>query len=1394
MSEIKYVIEVDDSQVEKVFDDIEKKAIEVAENFTDSNKAVSDSVADIVDSYNELTNESVKAIEEASKATTELSEANDNLSDSFTKANDSAKQYAFTNQEIVDSSGKYFDEAQRLSDSLSKVNDAQNKAAESNKNLSDSYEVVADKATVAEKIQSEILKSVGTEYEKSLSSVLKIYNELPASLQDAYQKVSNLEGANKRLTLQQANLNKALKDGNINQLAYLKGTAALNAQRDKTNKYLSDAKKNLDDLLAADRAEITSVAEKTAKLTQLKKKWDELTEAQRKNVNVGGKISKEYQNLNKEIERANSELTGVQKGTGQLLGTIGKIGSALGIAFGVQQLVSFGLEIFDIAKKVEGVSLAFSKLGQGEQGLQKLREATGGTVDDLKLMALAVDASNLKIPLDTLAKGLEFAGRRAQDTGKSVDYLVESFVTGLGRKSTQMLDNLGLSIIEIQEEVKKVGNFNIAVGNIIDREMSRAGDAVDTLGNKTSRLATIWENAKIKIATAVAGMFGELDQSRIDKIIGSATEGMKAFEKASNNAQKEIISNRGKEIESIEKTIKKSEELRNLLADPSTRDAAFKENGKNIAQLLVEEKSLKEQLVARRSILENLKSSNKEMDKQERLRKGIVSDAELEEKITKLRQEANQWIVKDNSDQEYKNKLLKEAEKLEKQLASRNGKGDSEAQKKALAERKKITEQIERDEEKRVSLLEKYASLNSSYVTLQLENDKQEIQSVKDKYAALRKELEKYNKGTKGRLIELDKLESDERIAVAVIAQKQAYAVELKGLEDRSKLWAEYEDLKTKIGEEKAKQRYDAMLKDGISYERDLQDAIANIQSKPIQTGQDLEQIKKYEDLLKALSDAKRKKENSDYVEALELVKGYNDKLIDIEKKYNETIVALGEKASEEQLANAKKWKEEMISNLSMDELIKSDEWYKVFGNILDQTKTQAQESIKTLKDSLDQMLKDGDITLIEYDQAIKRIKDVDIKISTSGRGLDNLKAAIKLFNEAKGMAKEDAFAALGQAIDSEVQKVMSLGREINGIFDQLGIGSDKMREDLSMSLDALSSASSATAKFMAGDWIGGTVDAIASLSKVINIFSKDRKLERSIQAKADAVRKLDEAFNNLGRAIDNSVGESFYKDSKDQIKNLEEQKKLTQSMMADEQKKKKTDQNKVNEYKKQLTLIDDQIHDINKSITEMLVQTSFKALSDNLADALVSAFNAGEDGIKSMNKVFDNFIKNAITNSLKLKMIEPIVNELIDKVSTYMLGNNNSLANFNFDQWRDRFGKVGEEFNNQLKSLYDGLGLEIDKAGKEESGLQGAIRREMTEATAGELTGLVRSQYDMNKRKIDFDQQQGMKYISLMQDSLRGINAIQHNTLITAERLLQTNESLLLIVNNTNALNEKYA
>lgn len=189
--------------------------------------------------------------------------------------------------------------------------------------------------------------------------------------------------------------------------------------------------------------------------------------------------------------------------------TVAKIGGIIGAAFSVQQIIRFQAEAIKLAGIAQGVRMAFERLGDPRL-MMKLEEATRGTVSELQLMQMAVQASNFRIPMETLVSGLEFATRRAKETGESVDYLVQSFVTGVGRKSAMILDNLGISLVELQEEIKITGDFMTAVGAIIDREMEKAGKQIETTADHAAQLNKEWADFKLAMGEAVTSG-GEVD-------------------------------------------------------------------------------------------------------------------------------------------------------------------------------------------------------------------------------------------------------------------------------------------------------------------------------------------------------------------------------------------------------------------------------------------------------------------------------------------------------------------------------------------------------------------------------------------------------------------------------------------------------------------------------------------------------------------------------------------------------------------------------------------------------------------------------------------------------------------------------------------------------------------
>ena len=168
----------------------------------------------------------------------------------------------------------------------------------------------------------------------------------------------------------------------------------------------------------------------------------------------------------------------------------------------LQKVKEFAAEGISMAESADGVIHAFRNLNQPGL-LDNLRKATKGTVSDIELMKAAVKAKDFRIPLEDLGKYLTFAQLKAQQTGQSLDYMVDSIVTGLGRQSPQILDNLGLSAAEISEKTKETGDFMKAVASIVEKNVASAGETYISAADRAAQKTTELENKQLQLGEAL---------------------------------------------------------------------------------------------------------------------------------------------------------------------------------------------------------------------------------------------------------------------------------------------------------------------------------------------------------------------------------------------------------------------------------------------------------------------------------------------------------------------------------------------------------------------------------------------------------------------------------------------------------------------------------------------------------------------------------------------------------------------------------------------------------------------------------------------------------------------------------------------------------------------------
>ena len=312
-----------------------------------------------------------------------------------------------------------------------------------------------------------------------------------------------------RLKVESQEYDNKLKRATEGLTRYIDGCRKVGGTLEQVEKETLDYVRSLGQMETTSRTATGRLNEMKKTFVDLSVQYNSLTDAE-KSAPFGRGIAESLDQLKPRILNAKQELEDINKslgdmkmpdvkGGGLFAGLGDKMSGALQVFAGnmltkaAGAVANLGSEIFssvqqgvELARQGEGIRIAFERLGRGDI-LDGLRQATHGTVTDLELMKAAVKFNDFKLPLDELGTMLAFAQQKAKDTGQSVDYMVDSIVTGLGRKSLMILDNLGLSATEVKERMAETGDMTKAVGDIIREQMAKAGDYVETAADRATQ-------------------------------------------------------------------------------------------------------------------------------------------------------------------------------------------------------------------------------------------------------------------------------------------------------------------------------------------------------------------------------------------------------------------------------------------------------------------------------------------------------------------------------------------------------------------------------------------------------------------------------------------------------------------------------------------------------------------------------------------------------------------------------------------------------------------------------------------------------------------------------------------------------------------------------------------
>ena len=151
----------------------------------------------------------------------------------------------------------------------------------------------------------------------------------------------------------------------------------------------------------------------------------------------------------KGAKKAKKQLGGVNS---SLSSMAKKVGIASAAYFGASGLISGFKKLSEEGSKLKNVTQAFdnmgTKIGFTSASLSKLKQATNGTISEIQLMTKANNAMALSIvgSDEEMAELFDTAQRLGAALGVDTTRALDSLVTGMGRQSKLMLDNLGIMV------------------------------------------------------------------------------------------------------------------------------------------------------------------------------------------------------------------------------------------------------------------------------------------------------------------------------------------------------------------------------------------------------------------------------------------------------------------------------------------------------------------------------------------------------------------------------------------------------------------------------------------------------------------------------------------------------------------------------------------------------------------------------------------------------------------------------------------------------------------------------------------------------------------------------------------------------------------------------------
>lgn len=243
-----------------------------------------------------------------------------------------------------------------------------------------------------------------------------------------------------------------------------------------------------------------------------------------------------------------------------------------------------------------------------------------------------------------------------------------------------------------------------------------------------------------------------------------------------------------------------------------------------------------------------------------------------------------------------------------------------------------------------------------------------------------------------------------------------------------------------------------------------------------------------------------------------------------------------------------------------------------------------------------------------------------------------------------------NAIKAMQQIIASVSNLMDSMGkdtdsgfmREMNQFSEVMGV----MNEGVKKSWDS----------FKSGDFAGAIGSAISMPLDVIATFNRqhDKRLQKHIEDLEFESKKLTNIYNMLEKEFEHIIDPAKLDEvTSKQVSNLKEQLQIQKDILAAEEDKKKSDREKVEDYKQTIKELEYEIRYYTETLASELYSIDLKDWASQIGDALVEAWLKGEDAAKAYKDTVADVMRDVVKSWVQQQYIE----KAMQQVQTTLFG-----------------------------------------------------------------------------------------------------------------------------------------